>query len=345
MGIAVAAAGAILLSALLVGVAARDTDAATRKVAIGVAIHNGMDLTALDSFRSSIGGRRVAIWTIWRGWDPGGRPFPMAALVGARERGATPVIWWEPYIAPGAPDPKWTRNLNITAGLYDDYIRGWARDAKAFGSTILLRFAHQANADYLPWAWDFSATDDNTVQTFIAAWRHVHRIFDEEGATNVKWVWSVATQTCAGDGKTVAFTVSNCMSRPLGYPGNAWVDYMAFTWENWATAPSGSVVGSGPWIPMIDGFKPVVDRLKRVSDKPIYAVAISSAPDGGNRANWIRNGYQAVHRDLPRVVAISWLHVDLSGPPTLHRDWRLTGTSLDAYAEIAAMTKFQGRID
>ena len=55
-GIAIAAAGAILLSALLIGVAVRDTDAATRKVAIGVAIHNGMDLTKLEATSLPIAG-------------------------------------------------------------------------------------------------------------------------------------------------------------------------------------------------------------------------------------------------------------------------------------------------
>jgi hypothetical protein len=135
------------------------------------------------------------------------------------------------------------------------------------------------------------------------------------------------------------------MSRTLGYPGHEWVDYMGFTWENWATAPSGSVVPSGPWIRMIDGFKPVVERLRRLSTgKPIIAAAMASAPDGGNRANWIRNGYEAVYDQLPQVKAIVWLHVDLSGSPTFHRDWRLTGSSLDAYAEIAAKTRFKGRI-
>ena len=236
------AALAIALSTQVAGIGGGSADAATRKVALGVGMYNGTDLSMLDGFRDSIGGQRVAAWTIWRGWNPANNGiFPTAAAVGARERGATPVIWWEPYSCCDPANPKWTRNLNITSGLYDDYIRAFARDAKAFGTRVLLRFAHQANSDYLPWAWDYSTSDDNTVDTFIASWRHVHRIFDDVGATNVKWVWTVATQTCAGDGKEVAFTVTNCMSRSLGYPGNAWVDYMGFTWENWATAGPGSV--------------------------------------------------------------------------------------------------------
>jgi mannan endo-1,4-beta-mannosidase len=317
----------------------------TRTVALGVGIPDGRDLSALDVFRQSIGGPKVAAWTIWRGWNPQSTGvFPTAAVEGARQRGAVPIIWWVPHWCCDPKDPKWSRNQNIVDGLYDDYIRAFARDAKQYGDRIVLRFAHQANADYVPWGWDYSATDDNTVDTFKAMWRHVHGIFRDVGATNVKFLWTVATQTCAGDGTNLSFTVTNCMGRALGYPGDAYVDYIGFTWENWAKAPSGSDVGSGPWVSMLDGFKPVVDKLKNVSDKPIIAAAIASAPDGGDRAQWIRKGYRQVYDKLPRVVAIVWLNADLSGPPHLDRDWSLRGSALDAYAEIAALPQFQGRI-
>jgi hypothetical protein len=134
------------------------------------------------------------------------------------------------------------------------------------------------------------------------------------------------------------------MERPLGYPGDPFVDYMGFTWENWGDAKPDSVVPSGPWTPMIDGFTPIVKRLTQVSGKPIVAAAIASGPDGGSKAKWIRDGYRAVYRNLPRVVAIVWLNVDLSGSPTFHRDWSLRNGALDAYAEIAALPGFQGRI-
>jgi hypothetical protein len=82
-----------------------------------------------------------------------------------------------------------------------------------------------------------------------------------------------------------------------------------------------------------------------VSRKPILAAAIASGPDGGNKGRWIRNGYKAVHRQLPRVKGIMYLNVDLSGPPHLHRDWSLRRWPLKMYSRIAGMSKFEGRFD
>jgi beta-mannanase len=253
------------------------------------------------------------------------------------------MIWWEPYwFDPN--DPRYMRNQAVIDGTYDEYIRSFARDAKAFGDTILLRYAHQANSDYLPWGFGGGSDFGNTADTFRRMWRHVHRIFDDVGASNVKWVWTVATQTCGGDGKVVAFTVRNCMDRPVGYPGDAWVDYVGFTWENWGTAPAGSVIPSGPWTPLVAGLRPVVRALSAITRKPIIAAAVASAPGGGDRARWIRRGYKAVYEKLPKVVAIVWLNVDLSGSPNHHRDWSLRGRALAAYADVAARARFKGRI-
>ena len=336
----------LALSGGLCAAAVRDvTDPATeaftadlRKVALGVSIPDGRDLGQLDDFRASIGGQRVATWTIWSRWgDPGRNAFPMEAARGARARGAVPVIWWVP-----TPGEQYASHQNIIDGVHDEYIRAFAREARRYEHTLLLRFAHQANSDYLPWAWDYSETDGNTRGTFKRAWRYVHRIFRDVGARNVKFVWTVATQTCAGDGLEVSADVTNCLARPLGYPGHRWVDYTGFTWENWAEASPDSTVQSEPWITMLKGFRPIVRRLSAVSGKPILAVAIASAPDGGNRAKWIRRGYRGVYRHLPRIKAIMYLNVDLLGLG--HRDWSLSGRSLEAYADIAATPRFQGRI-
>ena len=88
----------------------------SRKVALGVSMWDGRDLGVLDDFRRSIGGTRVAIWTIWRSWDPDGDGrFPTAAVQGARDRGATAFIWWEPF-AIDASHPGASRNQTIIDG-------------------------------------------------------------------------------------------------------------------------------------------------------------------------------------------------------------------------------------
>lgn len=306
---------------------------AQRRLRLGISMSPGHDISVLDDFQASIGGTRSATWTIWTNFNA--RPdFPTEAAEGARARGAVPFIWWVPGRGPGGDgDTTYSRNQNIIDGLHDAYIRQYARDAADFGTTILLRFAHQGNADYVPWGWDFSDSDDNTVATYKAMWRHVHRIFREEGADNVKWVWSIATQTCAG----------NCLRRPLGYPGNSYVDFMSFTWENWGKAPPGSDHPTERWISMINGLRPIVKRLKRVSGKPIIAAAIASGPAPLNKARWIRRGYWAVYRELPRIKAIMYLNTDLSGAPLLDRDWSLHGAPLRAYASVASKRPFKAR--
>lgn len=306
-----------------------------RRLALGVSIPDGRDLSKLDAFRASIGGRRVATWTVWSQWGkPSTAAFPSETAEGIRQRGAVPMIWWEPISPDDWSDPTYTRNLTIADGTHDAYIREFADAAKAYGGTVLLRFAHQPNSNYLPWGWDYRSTDDNTITTFKQMWRHVVRVFRAEGAWNVKFLWSMATQTCNG----------NCLTRPVGYPGDRWVDYLAFTWENWGEAPPGSAVPSRPTISMLDGYRPIVRRLKQVSDKPIIAVATASSPDGGIQARWIHDGYRQVYRWLPRIVAIMYLDVDLSGAPSYHRDWSMSPESLAEYAAIAALPRFQGRI-
>ena len=84
------------------------------------------------------------------------------------------MIWWTPYDPADPSSPRYARHANIIAGKHDDYIRSFAVAAKAFRTPVILRFAHEANGRYFPW----SATHfDNTAASYVAAWRHIHRIF------------------------------------------------------------------------------------------------------------------------------------------------------------------------
>jgi beta-mannanase len=42
------------------------------------------------------------------------------------------------------------------------------------------------NGTWSPWA---VGVNGNTAAHYVAAWRHVHRIFTKVGATNATWVW------------------------------------------------------------------------------------------------------------------------------------------------------------
>jgi hypothetical protein len=291
------------------------------KVALGVAMPYGRDVSALDAFTASIGGRTPAMWAIWVTWGSSANAFPTALSQALRSRNVTPMIWWAPAHESDPDDPTFARHRNITDGDHDAYIRQFAREARDYGGTVLLRFAHEMNGSYFPWA---VGKFDNTASTFIAAWRHIHAIFQAEGAANVKLVWSVSRQACPGD----------CNPYAQFWPGDAYVDVMGFSAYNWGT------FGGKNWAEMYALYRPMVIDLTSISSKPIIVAETGSTDLGGDKAAWIRDGYREVHERLPQISGIVYLNADLRDLG--HPDWRLASpaAALAAYAEIAALPEF-----
>lgn len=302
-------------------------DAKLRTVALGVSRPDGRDMADMDRYIAGVGGRKPATWTIWATWgDAGSRAFPTAAAKGARARGAAPMIWWQPATTSDLSDCRYASYANIVAGQHDEYITQFARDAKQYKRTLLLRFAHEANGSHFPWSVEKCGND---VATYIAAWRHVHDIFRSVGAKNVRFVWSVAKKACQ---------VGGCNPYAEFYPGDAYVDYMAFSSFNWGAARD-------RWVSMYDGFERVTGHLGQISGKPIIAVETACNPEGdGDKVAWIREGYPEVYAKLPAIVAIVYLDADLRSADD--PDWRLNSPpeALDAYADVVAMPQFAGRI-
>src|SRR5215208_6202050 len=101
------------------------------------------------------------------------------------------LISWEPWkpVPPElgvetqfAAQPGY-RNIDIANGAQDEYILNFARDLATYPGTVYLRYAHEMNGTWYPWSRDPIA--------YRRAWRHVVRLFESAGATNVRFVWSV----------------------------------------------------------------------------------------------------------------------------------------------------------
>jgi Glycosyl hydrolase family 26 len=95
----------------------------------------------------------------------------------------------------------------IQTGRYDDMIRQRARAVRALGKPI-----------FLQWRWEMDRPNLRasiwTAEDYIAAWRHIRKIFADEKADNVSWVWC---PTAAG------FTENR--AAPF-YPGDSDVDWV-----------------------------------------------------------------------------------------------------------------------
>jgi mannan endo-1,4-beta-mannosidase len=321
-----------LLVALAVLVGAAPA-AAKHKVALGVAMEAGQhDIAAYDEFKEAVG-RQPAILTLWSQWGQDAtKAFPTQKAQAVWDRGATPMIWWEPVIPPrererdlDCPYSRWSR---VVAGEHDKYIRQWANQARRFGKTVLLRLAHEINGNYFPWG--INSQCGNTAKAYKQAWKRIHGIFKARGATNVKFVWTVAKQKCQTKG---------CNPYKRFYPGDKFVDYAGFSSFNWGAY-------KGAWTPMLEGVRITMGHVTAFTKKPIILAELASNTDGGDKAQWIRDGYPAVYKRYHNIRAIVYLNEDLSDPPVNHPDWSLDKApgAHEAYGEIAKQPRFRGQI-
>lgn len=227
-------------------------------------------------------------------------------------RSEVPMVTWEPYKSGWSGDPITLQE--VTDGDYDSYFRQAAQLARSLPFEVMIRFAHEMNGDWYPWSGEPSA--------YVAAWRHTVSIFKEEGATNVKWVWSP--------------NIDNGYPFATYFPGEEWVDYAGLDGYNWGTAG----VGDYGWHSLREVFGHSYDELTQLSRKPVILAETASGEQGGSKAEWIREGFlKTIPDDFPKVVAVVWFNTDKE------EDWRVNSSesSLKAFREVVASPLYGGR--
>jgi hypothetical protein len=223
-----------------------------------------------------------------------------------RATGQTPMVTWEPYDQSLA---------QIASGAYDTYLHESARIAKSWGGTLMVRFAHEMNGSWYPWGGS-----NSTPETYLAAWRHIVSLFREDGADNVRWVWSPNVQ----EGRKYPIS-------PY-FPGDEWVDYVGLDGYNWGSA-------KGAWQSLETVFSTSYSVVTQLSAKPVIITETSSSETGGDKAAWIRTGFMsAIPQSFPRVSAVIWFN------ETHEEDWRIDSSqaSLDAYRAVVNCSIYGG---
>ncbi len=280
-----------------------------RPIALGV---NTADATAnggreLDAFKARVG-RSPASVMWYQTWS---EPlFYSSQMAEVDKRGSVPIITWEPVEASGGVPLR-----QIASGARDDYLREAARAARAWGKPFFVRFAHEMNGGWYSWG----RRGRNRPADYVRAWRHVVHLFRQEGATNVRWVWS-PNVTGYGVARFERF-----------YPGDRWVDWVGLDGYNW-----GSHKSSG-WRSFRDVFYRSYRRLVDTTAKPVMIAETGSPEQGGNKAAWIRSGLRRdIPRLMPRVRAMVWFDREKEA------DWRVNSStaSLGAFRGAVLSRRF-----
>jgi hypothetical protein len=163
----------------------------------------------------------------------------------------------------------------------------------------------------MPW-WPGNYGQD--ASKYIAMYRHVHDVFQSQGAANVEWMWS-----------------PNYMSNPVVdwndlynyYPGDGYVDWVGLSGYNWNR-------GGVPWRSFSWLYDATLNGLSCRYAKPQIIAEIGTVDGGGgdqSKVNWINEVYSQAP-NYPFLRGIVWFNdyamADPSGP-----DFRVTAKSGD----------------
>jgi beta-mannanase len=265
-------------------------------------------------------GAPVKVISWYQAWGSGSSQCYPHLVLEAQQRGLKPLITWEPWKLPtelpaGTPpqaQPDFCLE-KIASGLYDNYTRSWARALARAAVPVLLRPMHEMNGNWYPWG---GMVNDNHPATFTWAWKHLRRLFLQEGAHNVRWVWC-----------PFAHSVPNVAQNSLEayFPGEAEIDWLALDIYNHVTR-------GARWHSFNHAFEEPYRRLCALApDKPMMIAEIGCAEAGGDKAAWIKEALHALSEKYQRVEVLVWFNVNKEC------DWRIESShqALRAFREMA----------
>jgi beta-mannanase len=264
-----------------------------------------LETESLSALESQIATHAAVINFFISDWQS----FPIDRVSNCAAHGSTPLI----TLNFGRTLPNKGVLDSILAGGTDEYLHHFAGDAKAYGGTVWLRPFPEMNGNWEAWC---GVTGNNTTDKTVAAWRHVHDVLIDDGATNIKFVWNV---NCGSVPNTTANALENY------WPGSSYVDFVSIDGYNWGNHnPAWS-----SWVTPTDIFGDAYRRITTMTTKPLFIAEVASSSNGGDKAAWITDFFGEMGARFPRVKGVCWFNADKE------EDWRVEQTP----ATTAAMRK------
>ncbi len=240
------------------------------------------------------------------GWD---ETFRANAVTRSWAHGLLPIMTWESRpIADAnnvvdAPDYSLHR---IIDGDFDDYLRTYARSIVTTGLPMGIRLDHEMNGTWYPWAEDDGhgrAINGNSAGEYVRMWRHVHDVFQQEGANGyVFWIWAPNRIN-----KLTAAHRTEAYLRSL-YPGDEYVDWVGLSGY---LRPS---YAKDDDFSFDFTFGPTLAQLRAVAPgKRILLAEIGASETGGHKVAWLASLFDALAKpENEDVVGVLWFDLAVS---------------------------------
>ena len=224
------------------------------------------ELTSLPPFNQQ-SGHPPAILSTFQNWA---EPVDVAGLDSVAATGAIPMVTWNC----GDTD------VNVAAGTDDAMVRAEALGLAATDVPVLLRWFPDPNLT--AGSAGASCLGAAGASGYVAAYQHLHSLFEAAGATNVGFVWSVDTSSAA-DPNFASY-----------YPGGTVVDWIAA--DSGATSSDRSQPGAfasefGQWYSVF-----------AAASKPM--MVSSTGADTGSQPAYFRQILAALPAHYPQIKAL-----------------------------------------
>ena len=253
--------------------------------------------------------------------------FPATEFNSIRSHGAIPLFSWGSQSIPlpsNLSEPNFQLS-DLISGKYDTFIRNFATAAKNWGHPFFLRFNWEMNGNWFAW---MEGVNGNQTGESVTAWRHVHDIFTEVGATNAKWVW------CPNVDPEHHFRSLSSV-----YPGDAYVDWTGLDGYNAGTNPN----KSDRWRTFDQLYKSSYEEIvnKIAPSKPMMVSEVGSTESGGSKATWIREMLSSIPVDYPKIRGVVWFDKTEGG-----MDWPIESSTsaTSAFAEGIQNPAYAGNL-
>ena len=238
--------------------------------------------------------------------------FPEAQMEAIRAHGSMPFFSWASQATPASLNEPDFQLTDVIEGHHDTYIREFAEAARDWGHPFFLRFNWEMNGGWFGWS---EGVNGNQPGQYVAAWRHVHDIFTQVGATNATWVWC-------------PYVDSGNKMQDLAslYPGDAYVDWTGLDGYNWGTNPA----SPRGWTSFDDLFKSTYDRIVETiaPSKPLIISEVGSTEYGGSKAEpGSPTLLESARTEYPQLRGLLWFEKYDDG-----MDWPIETSSSAAAA-------------
>jgi hypothetical protein len=223
------------------------------------------------------------------------------------------------------PDVKWS---DIAAGAFDSTLTSAAKGLASLHKPFFVTFDHEADNKA-------KLAARGTPEQFVAAWKHVRKVFEQAGATQAIWTWVVT-----------GYPGNNATAQAL-YPGNGQVDWIS--WDPYdSRGCQNGAVGSDPAQTFAEVAKPFYDWLATdgvkagISLKKPYMISETGSaydPKDPQAAAAFYASIPAGLKELPRIRAVTlWpqssgdCNYQISGIPQLQPALRAAADQLQHLA-------------